>query len=87
MKKMEKILKALANSRRLAILKFLKKNKEASVNDISETIKLSFKATSKHLAILFQSNILEREQKSFYGMYRLKEQQNPITTYIISRLK
>ena len=64
MKKMEKTLKALANRRRLAILKYLKNTGQASVGDIAGKIQLSFKATSKHLNILFGADILEREQKS-----------------------
>ncbi|MBI5220938.1 MAG: helix-turn-helix transcriptional regulator [Candidatus Liptonbacteria bacterium] len=49
MRELEKCLKALANRRRLAILKYLQKKKEASVAAISEEIELSFRSTSKHL--------------------------------------
>jgi len=45
----EKVLKALANRRRLAILVFLKKNREGSVSRIAGAINLSFKSTSRHL--------------------------------------
>ena len=70
-KETEKILKALANRRRLAIVKYLNKTKTASVGDISEEIKLSFKATSKHLGILHSADIVEREQIGLTMMYRL----------------
>ncbi len=50
-RELEKQLKALANRRRLAILKYLKSKREASVGDIAEEINLSFKSTSKHLAV------------------------------------
>ena len=63
MKETERILKALANRRRLAILKFLKEYREASVGDVALAIKLSFKATSKHLAILDKVDLVQREQR------------------------
>lgn len=71
MKETEKILKALANRRRLAILKFLSKTTKASVGDIAKEIKLSFKATSKHLGILRAADIIEREQVSLLMYYSL----------------
>ena len=86
MKKLEKILKALANRRRLAILKHLKENREAPVGDIADTIDLSFKATSKHLGILAAIDIIEREQKSSQMFYRLTRRQEPAAEYIISLL-
>ena len=86
MRKLEKILKALANRRRLAILKYLKENKEASVAEIAEEINLSFKATSKHLSILSAVDIVEREQRSSRMFYRLSAEQKPPVKYIISIL-
>ena len=70
-KDLEKIFKALANRRRIAIIRFLKKQKEASVGEIAEEIELSFKATSKHLNILATADFLEKEQKSLQMLYRL----------------
>lgn len=78
-KDFERGMKALANRRRLAILRFLKRGKgkekkkeiEASVGDIAEEIKLSFKATSKHLGILSSAGIVDREQRSLQMFYRL----------------
>ncbi|MDO8624160.1 MAG: metalloregulator ArsR/SmtB family transcription factor [bacterium] len=70
-KELERIMKALANRRRLAILKYLKEEKEANVGDIAEKIRLSFKATSKHLGILSSSGIVDRDQRSLQMFYRL----------------
>lgn len=64
-------MKALANRRRLAILKYLKSEKEASVGDIAEEIRLSFKATSKHLGVLSAVGIVDREQRSLQMLYHL----------------
>lgn len=71
MKELEKPLKALANLRRLAILKYLKQNREASVGEIAGAIKLSFRAISKHLGILAAADILDKEQRSLAVHYRL----------------
>lgn len=77
MKDLEKILKALANRRRLAIVKYLKENREASVGDIAHKINLSFRATSKHLRILAAIDIVEREQRSLQMFYYLSPNQKP----------
>ena len=71
MKELERVLKALANRRRLAIVKYLRKAKESTVGDIAEEIKLSFKATSKHLGILAQANVVDKDQRSLSMWYRL----------------
>lgn len=86
MKKIERILKALANRRRLAILKYLRENKEAPVALIAGKINLSFKATSKHLGVLSSADIVERNQRSSQMFYRLSENQDPAARYIISLL-
>jgi len=70
-KELESNLKALANRRRLSILRFVKKSKEASVGDIASEINLSFKSTSRHLSVLFSAGILEREQRSLQVFYKL----------------
>ena len=70
-KEFERVLKALANKRRLAIMRLLKKRKELPVGDIASAIKLSFKATSRHLAVLFAADIVEREQRSVQMFYRI----------------
>ncbi len=78
MKDLEKIFKALANRRRLAIIKYLKNNKDASVGEVSRAIKASFKATSKHLLILSSANIVDREQVHFQAAYRLAPRVHPV---------
>ncbi|MCI0619730.1 metalloregulator ArsR/SmtB family transcription factor [Candidatus Wolfebacteria bacterium] len=69
--RMERVLKALANRRRLAILKFLKDEKEAAVGEVADAIGLSLKATSKHLSLLAAVDIVEHEQRSLQVFYRL----------------
>ena len=86
MKDLEKILKAFANRRRLAIVKYLKKNGEAPVGKIAGEIKLSFKATSKHLGILTAADILEREQRNLYMYYKISSNLKPIAKQVVSFL-
>ncbi len=61
---LERVMKALANRRRLAALRIIKKRKKITVGDLAESLNLSFKATSKHLALLTGAGILEKEQQS-----------------------
>ena len=68
---LERQLKALANKRRLAIIKLLNVRSEASVGEIAASIRLSFKATSKHLSILSGVDIVDREQRSKTVFYHL----------------
>ncbi|MFH0891127.1 MAG: helix-turn-helix domain-containing protein [Candidatus Liptonbacteria bacterium] len=84
--KLEKELKALANRRRLGILRYLKTRKDASVGDIAREIKLSLKSTSKHLAILAALDIVGREQRNIQMFYFLNYAQNQIAKYILSIL-
>ncbi len=86
MKQLEKTLKALANRRRLAILKCLKENREASVGEIAKQIKASFKATSKHLGKLLAADIVDKEQRRFQVFYYLSSDIKSVVKNIISIL-
>ncbi len=65
----ERVLKALANKRRLAAIQFIIKKRRASVGEVSEELKISFKATSKHLLLLTAAGILDKEQQSTVMFY------------------
>lgn len=67
----ERILKAFANKRRVMIVKHLARARRASVGDIATQIKLSVRATSKHLSILAGAGILDREQVGLTVWYFL----------------
>ena len=86
MKEYEKPLKAFANKRRLAIVKFFKKKKEANVSEIAESIKLSFKSTSRHLAVLLNADILEKEQRNISCFYSLAPKLSLVAKSIVSLL-
>ncbi len=84
MKDAERILKALANRRRLAIVRYLREKHEASVGEIAEAIRLSFRATSKHLIILRSADIVEKEQRSLQMYYRLSEDRPKLADRVIT---
>jgi len=83
-KDIEKILKSLANGRRVRILKYLDLKKKAGVGEIADAIKLSFKATSKHLLILYSAGLVDKEQKSLTMIYSLSEPKHKIISATLS---
>lgn len=86
MKEYERVLKALANRRRLAIIAFLKKRREATVGEIAEHIKLSFTSTSKHLNMLARTDILDKRQQGLEVYYFIGQQIPAIVQSTITRL-
>ncbi len=83
MKEQEKILKALANHRRLQIVKYIKEQKQATVGAVAGHIKLSFKSTSKHLMVLHNAGILDKEQKALLVFYSISKSLPRIAKQII----
>ena len=73
----ERALKALANKRRLAILKFIAAKGHADVGRIAGHIRLSVAATSRHLRILANAKLLESEQRSTTVFYFLPSRRHP----------
>ena len=86
MKLLEKQLKALANGRRLDILKLLQARKTMDVGSVADTIKLSFKATSKHLAVLYSNDVVDREQRGVQMYYKIASDQKPAVSAILKLL-
>jgi len=86
MKHLEKPLKAVANQRRLEILKYLKEKKAATVGELAEHIKLSFKSTSKHLAVLLGADIVLKEQQGSFVLYALAPKLPLVAKSILSIL-
>ena len=76
-KELERMFKAFADKRRLAIMRYVRKQGEAPVGDIASEIKLSFNATSKHLLLLAAANIVDKEQRSLQMFYRITEELSP----------
>jgi DNA-binding transcriptional ArsR family regulator len=77
-KKVTKILKAIANERRLLIVRYLRAAHSAPVWRIAQKLNLSVKSTSKHLLLLDAARITTREQQGLEVFYRLHKPMNPI---------
>lgn len=86
MKKIEKVLKAFANRRRLEILQFIKEREKASVGEIAHKIGLSFKSTSKHLGVLFSADLIEREQVGLQIFYNIPSDRQRMVLLILNLL-
>mgnify|MGYP001600989588 CR=1 FL=1 len=80
----ERILKTLANRRRVEIVKYLKENGRAFVGEIAGEINLSFKATSKHLGILSAVEVLEKDQDGLRVLYRLNGEMPSFAKLVIN---
>ncbi len=64
------VLRALANPRRLAIVRQLKR-KQQTVGELVAMLKVSFPATSSHLRILRAADLVERSQVGLIVDYRI----------------
>lgn len=82
-KELEKLFKSLGNRRRLKIIKFLLRDDELTVSDIAKELNLSFKATSKHLLNLLNSDVLKREQRSKNVYYSIPESSESLLKTLI----
>jgi DNA-binding transcriptional ArsR family regulator len=70
---LERQLKALANRRRLAIVRLLLLRKSATVSEIAAHIKLSMPAASRHLGQLARADLVESEQVNTMVNYSLSK--------------
>lgn len=70
MEKKVKILKALANEKRLAILRLLEKNPNLSVIQIAKEIDLHFKSTSKHLQKLSEADLIKNTRDGIWVRFK-----------------
>lgn len=82
---LEKVLKALANRRRIAIIVYLNKHSGAPVGDIADAIKLSFGATSRHLMLLTAADIIERGQVGLFAKYTLVQPANASVRAVLAQ--
>ena len=82
-RKTERLLKAFANQRRLAILAFLKTNGRTPVGQIADAIRLSFTATSRHLRLLELMDIVQKEQRGLEVYYSIAGEQKSLSKSIL----
>jgi len=70
-RKWNQIFRALANVNRLKIITLLSRGRRLNVSDITRELGISFAATSRHLVILENLNVLESEGKEGHVFYEL----------------
>jgi|GEM_PF-1568419 predicted transcriptional regulator len=80
----EQLFKAVGSKRRIAIIKYVKRNPGASVFEVAEEIGLAFRTTSKHLGILSTVGILEREQSGFRAAYVIIRELTPEAKAVVA---
>ena len=85
-KELERFLKSVENKRRLQIIKILKSKGKLPVGEIAKELKLSFKATSRHLNTLFSTGALEREQIVLNMLYELPTKRHKLLLDLIASL-
>ncbi|MFH1867179.1 MAG: helix-turn-helix domain-containing protein [Patescibacteria group bacterium] len=61
MKNEERVLKAIANKRRLSILRHLANKRQETVGELAALNKISMASTSRHLSILAGADLIDRE--------------------------
>lgn len=83
----EKIYKTLANQRRIAIIVYLNKKPKATVGQIADQLKLSLKATSKHLQLLKANGLADSEHISSQQYYFLTDKNNVFIKHLLSLVK
>lgn len=71
MKRWTNVFRALANINRLKIIKMLYGGENMCVGDIARELKISFKATSNHLALLKSLDVVEAKGTSGHVFYSL----------------
>jgi DNA-binding transcriptional ArsR family regulator len=83
---LEKILKSLANRRRLALISYLKHTGKTTVGGLAQEIGLSLQATSRHLITLERAGILAKDQFGLEVFYRIAEPAIPFIEKLFSEL-
>ncbi|MBU1102484.1 winged helix-turn-helix domain-containing protein [Patescibacteria group bacterium] len=74
MKRWIVVFRTLANINRLKIIQMLSDGRRMNVSEISQELKISFKATSNHLAILKNLDVLEAQGTAGHVFYSLNPQ-------------
>jgi len=74
MKRWTVVFRALANINRLKTIKMLASGRKMNVGDIAEDLEISFKATSNHLAILKNLDVLDAQGVEGHVFYSINLQ-------------
>ncbi len=84
---MEKVFKALSYHKRLEVLNFLFKKKEAHVCEIADELKIPLMTASRNLTILSRANLIRAKQKRNFVYYSINPNQDWFVKSILSLIK
>lgn len=84
--KLEKMFKALAFSSRIEILKILRREDDLPVWYIAEKADMNIKTASKHLRILLDAEIIDREQHLNEANYSISSKTPALLAHIIKKI-
>ena len=87
LKEWTRIFKGLANLSRLRIIATLSKEGELSVSEIAQKIHVTIKGTSKHLSILADIDVLDRDGRAGHVYYSLNKKMSGVMREVINRIK
>ena len=78
----ERIVKGVANHRRLQILDLLQKKPELSVNEIADTFKINFKTASEHIRRLALAGLLMKRNEGNFVRHKLTTRGQTILKFL-----
>ncbi|PIU82859.1 MAG: hypothetical protein COS68_07160 [Elusimicrobia bacterium CG06_land_8_20_14_3_00_38_11] len=81
-----KIFKAVANERRVKIIRMFGKKDEMTVNNIADELNLSLPSVSKHLLKLENVGLLKKRQTSKWIYYSLNLDKNKRINFAILKI-
>ena len=81
-KNLEKTVRGFSNHRIIEILEFLSKNPDASLNEISERLKVNFKTISEHTRRLASAGLIEKRYKGAAVLHKISQLGNNILKFL-----
>jgi len=72
-----RLFKAVANKRRVEILKLLLNEGEKNVSEVAQHLKISFVSASRHLLQLERVGLLKNRQQSLWVYYSINDNPSP----------
>jgi len=85
-KELEQIHKAFANRRRLSVVHYVRDKKDANLANIAGHLKLSYKATAKHVGQLTLAGILDKETRSGVVFFSISKEMPALARHTLSLL-
>ncbi len=81
-RRLERIIKGVANHRRIQILELLEESPELSLQEISETLNINFKTASEHLRRLAISGLIMKRSDGTSVRHKLTNRGSSILKFL-----